>query len=259
MWQVCVNLAVNGKLGAGVSLRLCGQVRRRRSAMDPPDTQPSRPASSAPTAATRATSAWRSAWSGQARPCPRCSARAVGNRRLGRPLAGLAAQTGAKNGPKAERQAGALRHGSTLAADAFPAQGFDFMLSTPHYGESWKGDLERMGGKAGISDPRFVVGHDGNPAFSLVTRSSDGQMLFPANMVSKMKRVAPLRSTRCSDKGGPLFRAEPIPSQVFVPFLPNGRGAPCGRPSLSQGNTKRHNGALSRTVTCRRNLSPRCP
>ncbi len=87
-----------------------------------------------------------------------------------------------------------IRYGSTLSADAFPAREFDFMLSNPPYGKSWKSDLERMGGKTGLVDPRFVVAHDGDPDLSLVTRSSDGQMLFLANMVSKMKRDAPLGS-----------------------------------------------------------------
>ena len=80
-----------------------------------------------------------------------------------------------------------IRYGSTLAVDAFPAREFDFMLSNPPYGKSWKTDLERMGGKSGMMDPRFVVDHDGNPEHSLITRSSDGQMMFLANMLSKMK------------------------------------------------------------------------
>ena len=84
--------------------------------------------------------------------------------------------------------------GSTLAADAFPAHEFDFMLSNPPYGKSWKTDLERMGGKADITDPRFVVEHAGDSDYSLLTRSSDGQMMFLANMLSKMKRDTPLGS-----------------------------------------------------------------
>ena len=48
---------------------------------------------------------------------------------------------------------------STLAHDAFPAQEFDFMLSNPPYGKSWKKDLEAMGGKDGMRDPRFKVMH----------------------------------------------------------------------------------------------------
>src|SRR5437868_10281407 len=63
---------------------------------------------------------------------------------------------------------------STLSNDAFPSREFDFMLSNPPYGKSWKSDLERTGGKAGMKDPRFVVEHDGDPEYSLVTRPSHG-------------------------------------------------------------------------------------
>jgi len=83
---------------------------------------------------------------------------------------------------------------STLANDGFPSKEFDFMLSNPPYGKSWKSDQERMGGKGGIRDPRFVIEHAGDPEYSLVTRSSDGQMLFLANMLSKMKHDTPLGS-----------------------------------------------------------------
>ena len=41
---------------------------------------------------------------------------------------------------------------STLSNDAFPSQEFDFMLSNPPYGKSWKSDLERMGGKKDMRD-----------------------------------------------------------------------------------------------------------
>ena len=83
---------------------------------------------------------------------------------------------------------------STLSNDAFPSHQFDFMLSNPPYGKSWKSDLERMGGKNGIKDPRFLIEHAGDPEYSLLTRSSDGQMLFLANMLSKMKHDTKLGS-----------------------------------------------------------------
>ncbi|WP_169981741.1 class I SAM-dependent DNA methyltransferase [Microbispora sp. H10836] len=84
---------------------------------------------------------------------------------------------------------------STLSNDAFPRQQFDFMLANPPYGKSWKADLERLGGKANISDPRFIVTFDGETKpSSLATSSSDGQMMFLANMVSKMKSESPLGS-----------------------------------------------------------------
>ena len=96
-------------------------------------------------------------------------------------------------GEAADNIVGGPEH-STLANDAFPAREFDFMLSNPPYGKSWKADLERMGGKSGMRDPRFMIEHGGEPEYSLVTRSSDGQMLFLANMLSKMKRDTPLGS-----------------------------------------------------------------
>ncbi|MEG9547737.1 MULTISPECIES: type I restriction-modification system subunit M [Streptomyces griseus group] len=84
---------------------------------------------------------------------------------------------------------------STLSNDAFPNQRFDFMLANPPYGKSWKSDQERLGGKANISDPRFNVTFDGETApSSLVTSSSDGQMMFLANMISKMKAESRLGS-----------------------------------------------------------------
>jgi type I restriction enzyme M protein len=83
---------------------------------------------------------------------------------------------------------------STLSNDKFGGKTFDFMLSNPPYGKSWKTDLENMGGKEGFADPRFIVNHAGDPEFCLRTRSSDGQMLFLANMVSKMKHDTPLGS-----------------------------------------------------------------
>ena len=96
-------------------------------------------------------------------------------------------------GEAADNIVGGPEH-STLANDAFPGHKFDFMLSNPPYGKSWKSDLERMGGKKGIKDSRFVIQHAGTPDYSLLTRSSDGQMLFLVNMLSKMKQDTQLGS-----------------------------------------------------------------
>lgn len=84
---------------------------------------------------------------------------------------------------------GNIAFGSTLSADAFQRLQFNFMAANPPYGKSWKTDLDRLcgGDKGEMRDPRFVVSHDGNNEFSLVTRSSDGQLMFLANMLSKMK------------------------------------------------------------------------
>jgi type I restriction enzyme M protein len=51
-----------------------------------------------------------------------------------------------------------------------------------------------MGGRGTISDPRFIIEHNGDPGYSLVTRSNDGQMMFLANLLSKMKHDTPLGS-----------------------------------------------------------------
>ena len=82
---------------------------------------------------------------------------------------------------------------STLSNDVFKDRQFDFMLSNPPYGKGWKSDQDKMGGKKTI-DPRFVIQHAGDPEYSLVTRVSDGQLMFLANMASKMKEDTPLGS-----------------------------------------------------------------
>lgn len=96
------------------------------------------------------------------------------------------------DGDAADNIVGGPEH-STLSNDAFRSREFDFMLANPPYGKSWKSDLERMGGKAGLRDPRFRVMHR-DEELSLLTRSSDGQMLFLVNMLSKMKHDTPLGS-----------------------------------------------------------------
>jgi type I restriction enzyme M protein len=87
-----------------------------------------------------------------------------------------------------------MKFGSTLSSDFFSGKEFDFMLSNPPYGKSWKSDQERMGGKGEINDPRFVFDFADDPEYSLITRSSDGQMLFLANMLAKMKKTTALGS-----------------------------------------------------------------
>jgi len=87
-----------------------------------------------------------------------------------------------------------IRHASTLSQDAFMSRQFDFMLSNPPYGKSWKKDLERMGGKKDLRDSRFTITHAGDAEYSLITRSSDGQLMFLVNKLSKMKQDTPLGS-----------------------------------------------------------------
>ncbi|MBK5929904.1 type I restriction-modification system subunit M [Halochromatium salexigens] len=86
-----------------------------------------------------------------------------------------------------------MKYGSTLSSDAFTAIVFDFMLSNPPYGKSWKSDLERLGGKTSLTDPRFQVTHQGEE-LSLITRSSDGQLMFLINKLAKMNHDTALGS-----------------------------------------------------------------
>ncbi len=86
-----------------------------------------------------------------------------------------------------------IKYGSTLASDAFPSMEFDFMLSNPPYGKSWKTDLERMGGKGQVSDARFTAQHQAEQ-LSLITRSSDGQLMFLVNKLAKMNHATSLGS-----------------------------------------------------------------
>lgn len=96
-------------------------------------------------------------------------------------------------GEAADNIVGGPEH-STLSNDAFSHLEFDFMLSNPPYGKSWSTDLDRMGGKKSLRDPRFVISHAGDPEYSLATRTNDGQLLFLANKLSKMKKESKLGS-----------------------------------------------------------------
>ena len=94
-----------------------------------------------------------------------------------------------------------IAYGSTLGKDGFPTQQFDFMLSNPPYGKSWKIDYDAIvGDKKKIIDHRFAQG---------VPRSSDGQLLFLMNMVSKMKTSTELGSRIASvHNGSALFTGD---------------------------------------------------
>ena len=91
-------------------------------------------------------------------------------------------------------QADNIKLGSTLSDDQHATKYFDFMLSNPPYGKSWKTDMERLGGKGDISDTRFVVSHKDEVELKMIPRSSDGQLLFLANKISKMKHNTELGS-----------------------------------------------------------------
>lgn len=86
--------------------------------------------------------------------------------------------------------------GSTISNDGFPKDEFDFMLSNPPFGTSWKAELKAWGDikKDEITDSRFLIEYDGNPEYSLIPDIGDPQMLFLANNISKMKRNTDLGS-----------------------------------------------------------------
>ncbi|MGI9392084.1 MAG: type I restriction-modification system subunit M [Parvibaculales bacterium] len=87
-----------------------------------------------------------------------------------------------------------IKYGSTLSADGFVSEQFDFMLSNPPYGKSWKTDLERLGGKSDLKDPRFILEYGDKPVYKMITRSSDGQLMFLVNKLAKMKEQSKLGS-----------------------------------------------------------------
>jgi len=99
-----------------------------------------------------------------------------------------------------------IKYGSTLGRDGFPHLHFDFMLSNPPYGKTWKIDedaiVEDRGkkGKENIKDQRFDIG---------LPSISDGQLLFLLNMVSKMKHNTALGSRIATvHNGSALFTGD---------------------------------------------------
>jgi type I restriction enzyme M protein len=86
-----------------------------------------------------------------------------------------------------------IRVGSTLSVDEFAGNRFDFMLSNPPYGKSWASEQKFIKDGADVIDPRFRVtlkNYWGNDeTVDATPRSSDGQLLFLMEMVSKMKSL----------------------------------------------------------------------
>jgi type I restriction enzyme M protein len=86
-----------------------------------------------------------------------------------------------------------IRVGSTLTFDEFAGTCFDFMLSNPPYGKSWASEQKYIKEDGDVTDPRFRVtlkDYWGKPdTVDATPRSSDGQLLFLMEMVSKMKSL----------------------------------------------------------------------
>ncbi len=78
-----------------------------------------------------------------------------------------------------------IAFGSTISQDGHIGENYDFCISNPPFGTSWKEDLKNWGisDKKEITDSRFVLLDDLN----FLPDIGDPQMLFLANNVSRMK------------------------------------------------------------------------
>lgn len=108
-----------------------------------------------------------------------------------------------------------IRVGSTLSTDEFAGTTFDYMLSNPPYGKSWASELKYIKDGKDVIDPRFQIrlkDYWGNEDDADATpRSSDGQLLFLMEMVSKIKPLSqsPMGSRIASvHNGSSLFTGD---------------------------------------------------
>jgi type I restriction enzyme M protein len=108
-----------------------------------------------------------------------------------------------------------IKVGSTLSTDEFAGMNFNVMLSNPPYGKSWASELKYIKDGKEVIDPRFKVrlkdywGKE--EEVDATPRSSDGQLLFLMEMVSKMKPTTqdPLGSRIASvHNGSSLFTGD---------------------------------------------------
>lgn len=87
-----------------------------------------------------------------------------------------------------------IRVGSTLSTDEFAGTKFDFMLSNPPYGKSWASEQKYIKDGKDIIDARFQIRLKNywgiEEDADAIPRSSDGQLLFLMEMVSKMKPLS---------------------------------------------------------------------
>ena len=90
-----------------------------------------------------------------------------------------------------------IRHGSSLSNDQFQGQRFDYMITNPPFGVSWKSDEAAVKNEAQTATGRFSAG---------TPRSSDGALLFLQHILSKMEN----RGSRVGIvfNGSPLFTGD---------------------------------------------------
>ncbi|WP_417437206.1 type I restriction-modification system subunit M [Idiomarina abyssalis] len=108
-----------------------------------------------------------------------------------------------------------IKVGSTLSTDEFASDRFDFMLSNPPYGKSWASEQKNIKDNGDVIDPRFKVKLKDywgkKETVDATPRTSDGQLLFLMEMVSKMKSpdVSPLGTRIASvHNGSSLFTGD---------------------------------------------------
>ena len=92
---------------------------------------------------------------------------------------------------------GNIRLGSSLSDDQFQERRFDYMITNPPFGVSWKSDEAVVKADAQTANGRFSAG---------TPRSSDGALLFLQHMLSKMEN----RGSRVGIvfNGSPLFTGD---------------------------------------------------
>ena len=90
-----------------------------------------------------------------------------------------------------------IRLGSSLSEDRFQGQRFDYMITNPPFGVSWKSDEGAVKAEAQTATGRFSAG---------TPRISDGALLFLQHMLSKMED----RGSRVGIvfNGSPLFTGD---------------------------------------------------
>ena len=90
---------------------------------------------------------------------------------------------------------------STLSADGFRDEKFDYILSNPPYGRKWEADEEA------VMKESEEQGFDGRFGAGL-PRINDGQLLFLQHMISKMKVNGELSRIAVITNGSPLFTGD---------------------------------------------------
>jgi type I restriction enzyme M protein len=90
-----------------------------------------------------------------------------------------------------------IRFGNSLTEDRFISNKFDFMLSNPPFGVSWKKEQEFVENESANPNGRFFAG---------TPRVSDGALLFLQHMISKMEK----KGSRIAiiHNGSPLFTGD---------------------------------------------------